>query len=466
MKRPLKPSLKRMMAVALGATALTGVLAVSGPASADTLTDALTAAYLTNPTLQAQRAQLRATDEQVPQALSGWRPSLQAQGSYGAINTDTTMVGGATATDDRRPATGSVTLNQNIFAGGRTINATGQAEDTVQAGRENLVSVEQQTLLGAVQAYMNVIRDEGVVRLNQNNVSVLQRQLEATQDRFRVGELTRTDVAQSEARLSLARSNLIAAEAQLTASRAFYARVVGQAPGTLEKPSRVEGLPASEDAARELAAQNNPTLLAARHTESASRRAVSVAKGTLLPSFDVQARYQYGRDPATAIRDVEESSILGVLTIPLYQSGTEYSRVREAKEINNRSRLEVAAAMRQVDETVRIAWEQLRASQARIVSTGEQVNASEIAVEGVRQESEVGARTTLDVLDAEQELLNARVALVGAERDLAVAEYNLLAATGQLTARQLQLPVEYYAPEANYGEVRNKWIGFGTAGDE
>lgn len=464
MKRPLKPSLKRMMAVALGATALTGVLAVSGPAGADTLTDALTAAYLTNPTLQAQRADLRATDELVPQALSGWRPSLQAQGSVGRTKTDVTATFSNSGIVDPRSA--SLTLNQNLFAGGRTLNATRQAESAVLAGREGLVGVEQQTLLAAVQAYMDVIRDEGVVGLNQNNVTVLRRQLEATQDRFRVGELTRTDVAQSEARLSQARSNLIAAEAQLTASRAFYARVVGQAPGTLEKPSRVEGLPASEDAARELAAQNNPTLEAARHTEKATRQGVSVAKGALLPSFDVQARYQYGRDPSTTVRDVEESSILGVLTIPLYQSGTEYSRVREAKEINNRSRLEVAAAMRQVDETVRIAWEQLRASQARIVSTGEQVNASEIAVEGVRQESEVGARTTLDVLDAEQELLNARVALVGAERDLAVAEYNLLAATGQLTARQLQLPVEYYAPEANYGEVRNKWIGFGTAGDE
>ncbi len=466
MKRPLETSLKRMMATVLGTTALTGMLALATPAAADTLLDALTAAYQTNPTLQAQRAQLRATDEQVPQALSGWRPSLQAQGSYGAINTDTTLVGGATASDDRRPATGAVTLNQNIFAGGRTVNATGQAESVVQAGRETLAGVEQQTLLAAVQAYMNVIRDEGVVRLNQNNVAVLRRQLDATQDRFRVGELTRTDVAQSEARLSLARSNLIGAEAQLTASRAFYSRVVGQAPGTLEKPVPLVGLPGDEDQARELAAQNNPTLLAARHTESASRRAVSVAKGALLPTFDVQARYQYGRDPATAIRDVEESSILGVLTIPLYQSGTEYSRVREAKEINNRSRLEVSAAMRQVDEAVRIAWEQLRASQGRIASTTEQVNASEIALEGVRQESEVGARTTLDVLDAEQELLNARVALVGAERDLAVSEYNLLAATGQLTARQLQLPVAYYDPEVNYGEVRNKWIGFGTAGDE
>ena len=334
------------------------------------------------------------------------------------------------------------------------------------AGREALMSVEQATLFNAVQAYMNVIRDQGVVELNRNNVDVLQRQLEATTDRFRVGELTRTDTAQAEARLSLAKSNLTGAEAQLTASRAFYERVVGQMPGTLEKPPVVAGLPETEEDARSVAEKNNPTLQSARYAEQANREAISVAKGALLPSVDIQAQYQYGRDPSLTVRDVEESSILGVLTIPLYQAGVEYSQVREAKELHNQSRLQVAAAMREVDEAVRNAWNQLRSSRASIVSNQEGVNASEIALEGVRQESEVGARTTLDVLNAEQEYLNARVSLVSAERDLAVAEYGLLAAMGQLTARNLQLPVDYYDPAVNYGEVRNKWIGFGTAGDE
>ncbi|MDP1628160.1 TolC family outer membrane protein [Parvibaculum sp.] len=466
MKRPEKTSLTRAISFALGTTALTTGFLAAAPASAESLIEALSAAYETNPTLQAQRAQLRATDEQVPRALSGWRPNLQAQGSYGVTSTDTTLNSGISSRDDLRPLSGAVTLSQNLFAGGRTVNATDQAEASVQSGRQSLLSVEQSTLLNAVQAYMNVIRDEGVVELNRNNVEVLKRQLDATTDRFRVGELTRTDTAQSEARLSLARSNLIAAEAQLTASRAFYQRVVGQMPGTLEKAVRLEGLPATEDEARAFAEQNNPALMSARYAEEASREAISVAKGALLPTFDVQAQYQYGRDPSTTIRDVEESSLLGVLTIPLYQSGAEYSQVREAKELNNRSRLQIYAVQREVDEAVRNAWEQLRASRASITSTTEQVNASNIALEGVRQESEVGARTTLDVLDAEQELLNARVALVSAERDLAVAEYGLLAAMGQLTARDLELPVAYYDPTVNYGEVRNKWIGFGTAGDE
>src|SRR5690606_30626875 len=218
---------------------------------------------------------------------------------------------------------------------------------------------------------MDVIRDQSTVELNRNNVQVLQRQLEATTDRFRVGELTRTDTAQAEARLSLARTNLTAAEAQLAASRSFYERVVGSMPGTLAKPANLPNLPESEETARALAEQNNPSLQAARHAEEASREAISVAKGALLPTFDVQAQYQYGRDPSSTIRDVEESSILGVLTIPLYQSGVEYSQVREAKELNNQSRLQVMAAQREVHEAVRNAWEVLRASRASIASTRE-----------------------------------------------------------------------------------------------
>lgn len=465
MTRSRTTSLTRILSLALGTTALSGLLAVT-PVAAETLTDALSAAYATNPTLAAQRAQLRATDEGVPQALSGWRPTVQAQGTYGATHTESTLNTGATADGDIEPYTGSVTLSQNVFAGGRTVNATDQAEYGVLAGRQSLKSVEQATLFNAVQAYMNVIRDQSVVELNRNNVDVLNRQLEATTDRFRVGELTRTDTAQAEARLSLAKSNLTAAEAQLTASRAFYERVVGQMPGTLEKPAAVATLPESEETARAIAEKNNPSLQAARFAEEANREAIAVAKGALLPTVDIQAQYQYGRDPSLTVRDAEESSIVGVLTIPLYQGGAEYSQVREAKELHNQSRLQVAAAMREVDEAVRNAWDTLRSSRASILSTKEGVNASEIALEGVRQESEVGARTTLDVLNAEQEYLNNRVSLVSAERDLAVAEYGLLAAMGLLTAENLQLPVQYYDPAKNYDEVRDKWIGFGTAGDE
>ncbi len=473
MKRRFITSAKNIALTTAGA--MTAAMLVALPASAETLTDALVAAYQTNPDLQGQRALLRATDEQVAQALSGWRPTVVAQGTYSAVRNRANLsapVPGASITSNARPLTGSVTLSQNLFAGGRTVNSTEQAKFAVDAGRNTLVSVEQDTLLNAVAAYMNVIRDEGVVDLNRNNVEVLKRQLEATRDRFQVGELTRTDVAQSEARLSGARTALRVAEAQLTASRAAYAKIVGHAPGTLERPKSNENLPQSEAQAREMAAQANPDLRAARAAEASSRAAIAVAKGALLPSFDVQAQYQYARNPAsssltgTNIRSSDESAIMGVLTVPLYQSGAEYSKVRAAKEQNSVAMMQIASVQRAVDEAVQNAWEQLRAARSNMVSSREQVRANEIALEGVKQQEEVGSQTILDVLNADQELLNARVALVSAERDEAVAEYSLLAAMGRLTAQQLNLPVKYYDPQKNYDEVSGKWIGFGTAGDE
>jgi len=466
MKRPVGTWVKLVALNAASATALSAVLLAS-PAAAESLNDALVAAYQSNPELMAQRAQLRATDEQVPQALSGWLPSVIAQGSYGAARSRARVTSSSpTITNDTKPLTGAVTLNQNVFAGGRTVNATEQAEYTVQAGRNALIDAEQTTLLNAVVAYMDVIKNQSVVELNRNNIDVLKRQLEATSDRFRVGELTRTDVAQSEARLSGARTSLTQAEAQLTASRSAYARVIGHSPAELERPVPNDNIPQSEEQAREVAAKNNPNVQQARNAEAASRAAISVAKGALLPSFDVQAQYQYGREASSGMHVGEESSIIGVLTVPLFQGGGEYSRVREAKELHNQAMMQIASATRAVDENVRNAWEAVRSARASIISSEEQVKANEIALEGVKQEEQVGSQTTLDVLNAEQELLNARVALVTAQRNVAVANYGLLAATGQLTARQLQLPVKYYDPTENYDDVHYKAIGFGTAGDE
>lgn len=466
MKRPFGTYVRFVALNAASATALSALL-LSSPASAESLNDALAAAYQSNPDLMAQRAQLRATDEQVPQALSGWLPSVVAQGSYGAARSRARVTSSSpTVKQNTNPLTGAVTLNQNIFAGGRTVNATEQAEYTVAAGRNTLMDAEQTTLFNAVVAYMDVIKNESVVELNNNNIDVLKRQLEATSDRFRVGELTRTDVAQSEARLSGARTSLTQAEAQLTASRASYARIIGHAPAQLERPKPNEAVPQSEEQAREAAAKNNPNVQAARNAEAASRAAISVAKGALLPSFDVQAQYQYGREASSGVHVADETSVVGVLTVPLFQGGGEYSRVREAKELHNQAMMQIASATRAVDENVRNAWEGVRSARASIISSEEQVKANEIALEGVKQEEQVGSQTTLDVLNAEQELLNARVTLVTAQRNLAVADYGLLAATGQLTAKQLQLPVKYYDPVENYDDVHYKAIGFGTAGDE
>ena len=429
--------------------------------------DALVAAYQSNPDLMSARAQQRATDEQVPQALSGWLPSVTAQGSYGAARSryNTTSVGSA-ITNHTRPLTGAVTLDQNVFASGHTVASTNAAEYTVAAGRDVLMSVEQQTLLNAVAAYMDVIAGQSVVELTKNNVDVLSRQLAATKDRFRVGELTRTDVAQSEARLSGSRTALIQAEAQLTAARSAYAKVVGHAPSKLDKPAPSSMIPQSEEQAHEAAVAANPVIQAARNSEMARRSAISVAKSALLPSVDVQAQYSYGREASSGIHHGDETSIIGVLTIPLYQGGAAYSRVREAKQLHNQSMIDISVAERAVSESVSNAWEAVRSARASINSSDEQVKANKIALEGVKQEEEVGSQTTLDVLNAEQELLNARVTLVSAQRNLVVADYGLLAATGQLTAKSLNLPVKYYDPKENYDDVHYKFIGFGTSSDE
>jgi len=448
----------------LGGVAL-GALLLASPAQAENLFEALASAYQSNPALQAERAGLRATDEQVPQALSGWRPSLTATGSYGSVETDSVSsisipgFGGKQTFD---PLTGRISFSQNIFNGGRTLYGARQAEASVLAGRENLRSAEQQTLLNVVTAYMDVVRDIAVVDLREKNVEVLRRQLEASQDRFQVGEITRTDVAQSEARLSGSQSNLIRAEATLIASRASYERVVGRAPGTLEKAPPLPALPQSEAESMQLAIAANPALEAARHAERAAGNAVSVAKGGLLPSISFDASYEQAEEPSSTTARSTTTRLLGTITIPLYQSGAQYSAIREAKHLESQSRLQTVDTLRQVEEAVRNSWEQLRATRAAIVSNSEQVRANEIALDGVRQEAQVGSRTTLDVLDAEQELLDSQVSLVSAERDEYVAGFSLLSSVGQLGARDLGLSVQLYDPSENYNDVKYQFIGWGT----
>lgn len=443
-----------------------GVLAA--PVTAETLEEALAAAYANNPALEAAQAGLRATDENVAQAKGGWRPTIEASGSIGRTQSQqTTSFGGVpTVRDDAFTAkNGSVSLVQPVFRGFKTVNSVNAAGAEVYAGREQLRSTEQQVLLEAVTAYMDVKRDEAVLELNRNNVQVLQRQLEASQDRFRVGEITRTDVAQSEARLSRANSDRIRAEAALIASRAAYHRVVGAAPGTLEQPTKLPPLPASEEEAMAIAMSESPILRTAQFLARAAEYKVKVATGDLLPRVDLRAEYSRGWDTSTFISDSEQKQIMAQLTVPLYQAGVADSVVRQSRQIRRQRTLEVMDAERLVQQTVRNAWESLREAQSRIRADEEQVKANAIALEGVRQEADVGARTTLDVLDAEQEYLDSQVALVTSQRDEVVAAYNLLAAIGRLTARDLGLPVDYYDPEEHYERVENKFFGW-TIEDE
>jgi len=433
-------------------------LAVPG-ASADTLEDALALTYETNPDIAAARAQLRSTDEEVPQALSNWRPNVEINGSYGFRKRQRDFESGVQIDNTDQPQTISLDVSQNLFRGFRTVSATDRARNLVAAGRANLITREQTVLLQGVTAYMNVLRDRAILDLRRNNVRVLRQQQQATRDRFDVGELTRTDVAQADSRLATAIADETRAEGTLNSSIADYVGVIGTDPGTLEAPALPQGLPVSVDEAVELARTNNPDVVAADFTERAARDFIDVNSGELLPVLTLDGQLQENRDILGADTDTSEQSVTLNLTVPLYQSGEVYSRTREAKQLANQRMLEFAESTRQAQETARTSWADLNSARARITSLQASVDAQEIAYEGVQQEAQVGSRTVLDVLDAEQELLDARVSLVQAQRDLIVAGYQLLSSTGRLTALDLGLPVQLYDPNRNYEEVEDQIFG-------
>jgi len=428
------------------------------------LKDALAAAYTSNPDLQGQRSAQRATDEGMARARAGFLPNVGGSASITRQNVQDEN--GATTTEfNSTNKSYQLRADQSVFRGFRDISSTREAKSIVKAGRAQLLSVEQDVLLQAVTAYMDVLRDEAVLKLNANNVDVLKRQLQASQDRFRVGEITRTDVAQSEARLAGADSARISAEANLAASRATYRQVIGEVPGSLQKPPALPALPANFEDALGIAFAENPNVAVAKHNEKASRHAVSFAKGSILPTLDAFAYVQRSEGsfgPFAGDRVTDTKAIGAQVRVPLYQSGGEYAEIRRTKHINSQRRLQIVAAERRVRADVRTAWEQYRASMSSIVSNRSQVNANEIALDGVRQEAAVGSRTTLDVLDAEQELLDSRVNLVRAERNQYVAGFSLLGALGRLNAVSLDLDVELYDPKEYYSDVRWKYLGWGV----
>jgi outer membrane protein len=450
----MQGALKHWTRIVLASAAL---VVGAGQVSAESLVDAMVSAYTNNPALKAERARQRGTDELVPQALSGWRPVISADGSVSRSWSDSNV----SHATDVTPRSVSIGLSQPIFRGFKTVNGTKSAEASIEAGRQSLLAVEQDTLFRAIQAYMNVIRDRQIVGLRQKNVDVLKKQLGAADERFKVGEITRTDVAQSRARVSGAQSNVASAKATLAASVANYLNIVGHEPGSLKYP-RLAKLPNSLDAAQAAASEINPNILAAAYVEEAASYDTEVIKGDLLPSVDLLASATHNEDPQTGVDWSESARVEGVLTIPLYEAGRVYSSVRQAKQIASQRRLEVIQAGRSVRESVSVAWNNLIAARAIIRSAKEQVSAAELALDGVNQEYLVGSRTTLDVLDAESEVFSARIALVSAERDQIVAAYQILGSIGRLTARDLSLPVEYYDADENYLNVRGKWIGTGV----
>jgi outer membrane protein len=427
---------------------LTGLaMALPLPAAALGLREALARTWQTNPRLAVVRESVRILGEEVEVARALGRPSL---GASGGVNQS--VDGLARFDDGGRNLNLGVTGSLPLYRGGLITASVRAAREREDAGRFDLATAENAVFLEAVRAYEDVRRDEAVVELNRGNVRVLEEQLRASRDRFEVGDLTRTDVAQSQARLARARSQLRAAEAQLVASREAFVRIVGVPPVDLEPPPPLGDLPATREAAVAAALEANPDLLAARAGERAASEDIDVARAARRPSVSASANAGYtnflgSRDAALGLpagtldNDVSSAGVGVSVAVPLFQGGAPSSRLRQAQIRRSQAMLDIANTERLVAEQARTALENLEAARAVIVSAEEQVAASALALEGVRAENSVGLRTVLDVLDAEQELLNARVDLVRARRDEYVAGFALLAALGRATARDLALAV-------------------------
>ncbi|WP_318246085.1 TolC family outer membrane protein [Stappia indica] len=445
-----------LVGVALTAAAL----APSG-AGAQSVGEALAQAYSDNPTINAARAALRSVDESVPQALSGWRPQI-----FGRFDVGAQYNRNSPGRDSyRNTAIAGISVTQALFRGFRTVNTTRQAEAVVRAERESLRATEQAVLFDAATAYMDVIGNTAIVSLRRSNLSFLAEQVRAANDRFEVGEGTRTDVSQARARYSEAQSDLNLALANVNTSRAVYRQVVGSDPKKLSARTNVYGmLPKSLDKAMATGAAQHPSILSAQHLVDAAVFGVKTAEGELLPTVTLEGNLQRQWSPPTSstLDTVDSASIFGRVSIPIYQGGAVSSQVRQAKEDLGQTRIQVDVARDQVRASIVSAWGQYQAAVASIAAARDAVAANQLALEGVIEEQRVGQRTTLDVLNAQFELVNSRVSLVTAQRNRAVAAFGLLSTVGALTADRLGLAVAQYDSTAHYKKVRNSWYGLTT----
>jgi outer membrane protein len=478
------------------------LLACASPVHAETLKEALTAAYLYNPTLKAAQAQLRSTDNTVSLAKSGYRPTIigtyqfgfedfrattrsvsTAPGSLpicpGAVNPNGTCVGGgaqgvplssfgAGGTQGIRsnPSVATITAQQNVFDGFQTYNNVKGAEAGVEAGRESLRAAEQNVLLNAVTAYMNVVRDQAQVELRKNNVKVLAEQLRATEDRFKVGEVTKTDVAQAQSGLAQGQADLSITQGTLYSDQALFAQFVGHPPRALKDPGPPERLlPKTLDAAIAIARAENPGILGAIFQERAQQHVVEQLKGQLLPSLTANASYTNGAPPFEFANGTTQNDTLvfGQLNVPIYQAGAVSAQIRQAAETLSQARQQIDVQREFARQNVMSQWGLIIAARGNIAAGKSAVESTRIALEGVREEERVGQRTILDVLNAEQQNLNAQVFLVAFQRDLVVASYGVLAGMGRLTAYDIALAAELYDPTRYYGEVKDAAFGWGPS---
>ena len=471
-ERSLAP-VRVALVVATIALAWIATIATSASVAAETVESALTRAYLNNPQLNVQRAVVKVTDEAVPQALAGYRPRIGATitGGEQSLSTTSQLLPQAPGT----PATyftnsgynatysGGLAITQTLYNGFQTANRTRAAEASVLAARETLRNTEQSVLLNALTAYMNVLRDYAILELQKRNVEVLQEQLRQTRDRFKVGDVTSTDISQSESRLASGVTQVLSADANYKTSIATYHQVIGSDPGKLSPATTVDRfLPRTLTDAIAVGNNLNPAITVAIYNLETAQKQVALAEGALLPTFVVQGSGQQSFESQIDVPHSYNLSVIGQLSVPIYQGGSEYSAVRQAKETLGQRRLELDLARTQVRQAIVQAWGNLDATKGAVKSTETQVKAAESALNGVRQEALVGQRTTLDVLNAQQELVNARASVVQAQRDRVVASYAVLAAVGRLSPQTLGLHVTHYDSAVHYQQVRDNWIGLRT----
>ena len=462
---------KARFAVLVGAS-----LAVPhGVAFADTLEQALAYAYQNNPQLNAQRALVRATDENVSQALAGYRPKISANASVGIQSLSTTIknVGSTiplnapatyfTQSGENAPYGAGTTITQTLYNGFQTANKTRQAESQILAARENLRTMEQTVLLNAVTAYMNLSRDIAILELQRRNVQVLSDELDQTRKRLDAGNVTATDVYQAESRLAAGRIQMFAAEANYDTSRAVYRQAIGLEPGKLTAASPVDRfIPTARATAVSVGATQHPTVAAAQYTVDAAAQQVKVAESALAPTVSLQGNVQQNNSSALATYQSFSASLLGQVVVPIYQGGSEYSLVRQAKETLGQQRLSLDVARDQARVGVLQFWALTEAAKHSLDTAQAQVKETEAALNGVSEEARLGQRTTLDVLNAQQELVGARVNLISAQRDRIVNSYSLLAAIGHLSPQVLGLKIPIYDTQVHYQQVRDAWFGVRT----
>jgi outer membrane protein len=459
--------------VVTSAAAAVLLMAFAGPAPAvaETIEAALVRAYQNNPQLNAQRALVRSTDENVPQALSGYRPKVAVTASAGYQYSDSLSTAGGTPNVLVRteihganpPRSVGLNVTQTLFNGNQTANKTRVAESQVSGAREALRVLEQTVLFSAASTYMDYLRDAAIVEVQKSNVRVLEQTLKQTRDRFNVGEVTRTDVAQSEAQLAAGKTQELQAESNLVTTRANYRRVIGNEPENLAPGSPVDRyLPPSLPQAVELSLIENPNVTAGMYGIDTNFLQVKINEGALLPVVTLQGSVQQSYEQTLLIQRQFGASAVAQLTVPIYNGGGEYSLIRQSKETLAQQRLNLETTRDQTRANTVTAWGQLVAGKAQVSSAQAQVQASEIALNGVREEAKAGQRTTLDVLNAQQALVNARVALVTAQHDRVVASYSVLNNVGRLSPQVLNLPTITYDPSVHYQQVRDSWFGVRT----